>query len=41
LVFSAIHEVTATYTMSFAVLALVTMTGMVPILMMRGSRQKE
>lgn len=41
LVFSAIHETTATYTMSFAVLALVTMMGMVPILMMRGSRQKE
>lgn len=41
LVFSAIHEVTATYTMSFAILALVTMMGMVPILMMRGSRQKE
>ena len=41
LVFSAIHEVTATYTMSFAVLALVTMTGMVPILMMRGSCQKK
>ncbi len=40
-VFSAIHEVTATYTMSFAILALVTMMGMVPILMMRGSRQKE
>lgn len=41
LVFSGIHEVTATYTMSFAVLALVTLIGMVPILMMRGSRQKE
>ena len=41
LVFSAIQEVTATYTMSFAILALVTMMGMVPILMMRGSRQKE
>ena len=41
LVFSAIHEVTATYTMSFAILTLVTMMGMLPILMMRGSRQKE
>ncbi len=41
LVFSAIHEVTATYTMSFATLTLVTMMGMLPILMMRGSRQKE
>ncbi|MDB9703755.1 hypothetical protein OAA86_06640, partial [Rhodospirillales bacterium] len=41
LVFSAIHEVTATYTMSFAILTLVTIMGMLPILMMRGSRQKE
>ncbi len=41
LVFSGIHEVTATYTMSFAVLALVTLMGIVPILMMRASRQKE
>ncbi len=41
LVFSGIHEVTATYTMSFAVLALVTLMGIVPILMMRGSRQKQ
>jgi len=41
LVFSGIHEVTTTYTMSFAVLALVTLMGIVPILMMRGSRQKQ
>lgn len=41
LVFSGIHDVTTTYTMSFAVLALVTLVGIVPILMMRGSRQKE
>lgn len=41
LVFSGIHEFTATYTMSFAVLALVTLIGIVPVLMMRGSSQKE
>lgn len=41
LVFSGIHDVTATYTMSFALLALVTLMGIVPILMMRGSGQKE
>jgi len=39
-VFSGIHEMTMTYTTSFAMLAVITLIGVVPILMMRRSGQK-